>query len=55
MKKAGTFFKSVMSKGKSLFKQEEVKAAGDNGYGSDEDTDIIEIGKGRMPGLASHH
>ena len=45
MKKAGTFFKSVMSKGKTLFKPEESKATdGGGGYGSDEDTDIIEVG-----------
>ena len=52
-KRAGSFFKSVMSKGKNLFKNkedEETKVGGgdqDHLYDSDEDTDIIEVGGNR--------
>lgn len=51
MKKASTFFKGFVSKGKSMFntKKEGGQAAAattvDNGFDSGEDDDLIEIGK----------
>lgn len=42
-KRAGTFFKNVMNKSKGLFKKEETKV--DDGFDSEEDQDIIEVGK----------
>jgi hypothetical protein len=48
MKKAGTFFKSVISKGKNFLKKEESKNPEnhpDTGFDSEEDQDIIEVGK----------
>ena len=50
-KKAGTFFKSVISKGKGLFKKENPSDSQqdqqnqDVDYGTEEDNDIIEVGK----------
>lgn len=46
-KKAGSFLKNVLSKGKNIFKKDD-KAPNENGesnYDSEEDTDIIEVGK----------
>jgi hypothetical protein len=50
-KRAGSFFKSVLSKSKNLFtkkdEEEESKeeGAGSNDFDSEEDHDIIEVGK----------
>jgi hypothetical protein len=47
-KRAGSFFKNVMNKGKNLFnnkKDEEETKEGNNDFDSEEDTDIIEVGK----------
>ena len=50
-KKAGSFFKNVLSKGKNLFKKDE-KGGADNDenhdvedFGTEEDHDFIEVGK----------
>lgn len=54
-KKAGTFFKSVLTKGKNMFKKEQTSDDRKNeekDYNTDEDTDIIEVGKntnGKQP------
>lgn len=46
-KKAGTFFKSVFSKGKNLFKKEttDENKEEEEDFGTEEDQDIIEVGK----------
>ena len=45
-KKAGSFFKNVLSKGKNLFKKDEKQGNDDqDDYGTEEDHDIIELGK----------
>jgi len=57
-KRAGSFLKNMMNKGKGLFKKDEEgkEQTGDNGFDSEEDNDIIEVGKSgsglprQMPG-----
>ena len=47
-KRAGSFFKSVLSKSKNLFNKregEEEAKEGGNDFDSEEDHDIIEVGK----------
>jgi hypothetical protein len=64
-KRAGSFFKNMVNKGKNLFKKEEEEekeqaaAVDDNGFDSEEDNDIIEVGKSgtrpsQMPGNSFH-
>ena len=51
-KKAGSFFKSVISKGKKLFKKEERQEPScEDDFGTEEDTDFIEVGRqgAKMP------
>lgn len=51
-KKTGSFFKSVLSKGKNFFKKNDKTPDNNQGDGSsDEDNDIIEVGKSgqKMP------
>jgi hypothetical protein len=46
-KRAGSFFKNVLTKGKGLFntKEEAKDGQADNDFDSEEDHDIIEVGK----------
>ncbi len=46
-KKTGSFFKSVLSKGKSIFKKNDKPEEKDNqeDMGTEEDNDFIEVGK----------
>ena len=66
-KRAGSFLKNMMSKGKNLFKKEEEGKEGGNdngadggGFDSEEDNDIIEVRKNsggplQMPGNSFSH